>query len=168
MSVQCLEHLISVQRVQIPSGTRILFKICFFYRLRISHSIDQPLFCWYIQLNAFTVRRRCTRICCLTIYVDNPFRSFRLRKKYSHSHFSRCTNKPTICICENKGTAKLRSKYEADQRLCFRYTDVVQFLFFLKPIFQASNLPLRLYWLVCVRPGRNPNCWFSHAQAHLH
>ena len=31
--------------------------------------------------------------------------------------------KPTICLGENKGTDQLRSNCEADQRLCFRYTD---------------------------------------------
>ena len=31
--------------------------------------------------------------------------------------------KPTICICKNKGAGQLRGKSEADQRLCFRYTD---------------------------------------------
>ena len=31
--------------------------------------------------------------------------------------------KPTICICENKGVDQLRGNREADQRLCFRYTD---------------------------------------------
>ena len=31
--------------------------------------------------------------------------------------------KPTICMCENKGTDQLRSNCEADQRLCFRYSD---------------------------------------------
>ena len=31
--------------------------------------------------------------------------------------------KPTICICENKGADQLRSNCEADQRLCFRYSD---------------------------------------------
>ena len=31
-------------------------------------------------------------------------------------YMSRHMRKPTICICENKGA-------EADQRLCFRYTD---------------------------------------------
>ena len=28
-----------------------------------------------------------------------------------------------FCLCENKGADKLRSNCEADQRLCFRYTD---------------------------------------------
>ena len=31
--------------------------------------------------------------------------------------------KPTISIGENKGADQLRSNCEADQRLCFRYTD---------------------------------------------
>ena len=31
--------------------------------------------------------------------------------------------KPTICIGENKGVDQLRSNCEADQRLCFRYSD---------------------------------------------
>ena len=31
--------------------------------------------------------------------------------------------KPTICIGKNKGADQLRSNCEADQRLCFRYTD---------------------------------------------
>ena len=30
---------------------------------------------------------------------------------------------PTICIGENKGADQLRSNCEADQRLCFRYSD---------------------------------------------
>ena len=31
--------------------------------------------------------------------------------------------KPDFCLGENKGTDQLRSNCEADQRLCFRYTD---------------------------------------------
>ena len=31
--------------------------------------------------------------------------------------------KPTICISENKDADQLRGNHEADQRLCFRYTD---------------------------------------------
>ena len=31
--------------------------------------------------------------------------------------------KPTICICENKDADQLRGNREADQRLCFRYSD---------------------------------------------
>ena len=31
--------------------------------------------------------------------------------------------KPAFCICENKDADQLRVNREADQRLCFRYTD---------------------------------------------
>ena len=31
--------------------------------------------------------------------------------------------KSDFCICENKGADQLRGDREADQRLCFRYTD---------------------------------------------
>ena len=38
-------------------------------------------------------------------------------------HLSRLMGKPTICICENKDADQLRGNREADQRLCFRYSD---------------------------------------------
>ena len=31
--------------------------------------------------------------------------------------------KPTICICENKDADQLHGNRDADQRLCFRYSD---------------------------------------------
>ena len=31
--------------------------------------------------------------------------------------------KPTICLGENKGADQLRDNRDADQRLCFRFTD---------------------------------------------
>ena len=36
---------------------------------------------------------------------------------------SRIVRKPAFCICENKDADQLRGNREADQRLCFRYTD---------------------------------------------
>ena len=36
---------------------------------------------------------------------------------------SRIVRKPAFCICENKDADQLRGDREADQRLCFRYTD---------------------------------------------
>ena len=39
------------------------------------------------------------------------------------THMSRVMRKPDFCLCENKGADQLRSNCEADQRLCFRYTD---------------------------------------------
>ena len=38
-------------------------------------------------------------------------------------YLSRPMGKPTICICENKGADQLRGNREADQRLCFRYSE---------------------------------------------
>ena len=39
------------------------------------------------------------------------------------SPLSLVMRKPAFCICENKDTDQLRGNREADQRLCFRYTD---------------------------------------------
>ena len=37
----------------------------------------------------------------------------------------RIVRKPEFCLCENKGADQLRGNREADQRLCFRYTDSI-------------------------------------------
>ena len=74
--------------------------------------------------------------------------------------------KPTFCIGESKDADQLRGNREADQRLCFLYTDsTIPLLSNLK--FQASSHLLKLYSLVCVGPGRKPERWFSHDEAHL-
>ena len=39
------------------------------------------------------------------------------------NQMSLAMRKPDFCLGENKGTDQLRSHCEADQRLCFRYTD---------------------------------------------
>ena len=53
---------------------------------------------------------------------------------------SRGMRKPTFCICENKDADQLRGNREADQRLCFRYTDsTCNPSTFLNPKFQASS-----------------------------
>ena len=44
--------------------------------------------------------------------------TFRLRNE-----MSRVVRKTAFCICENKAPDQLRGNREADQRLCFRYTD---------------------------------------------
>ena len=52
-----------------------------------------------------------------------------LRCRLDHSSvlishdLSRLVGKPTICIGENKDADQLRGNREADQRLCFRYSD---------------------------------------------
>ena len=45
---------------------------------------------------------------------------------------------------------------------------IVQYLYFLNTKSQASSHLQWLYSLVCVRPGQNPHCWFSHAEAHMY
>ena len=70
--------------------------------------------------------------------------------------------KTNIFICENQDaiTAKLISAFVFAQ-------PIVQYLFFLNPKFQASSHLLSLYSLVCVGPGRKPECWFSHDAAQI-
>ena len=58
---------------------------------------------------------------CLTVTLEQFF--------YEASHeslqfeMSFVMRKPAFCICENKDADQLRGDREADQRLCFRYTD---------------------------------------------
>ena len=42
---------------------------------------------------------------------------------FSKIYWSRIMRKPDFCLGENKGADQLRGNREADQRLCFRYTD---------------------------------------------
>ena len=44
-------------------------------------------------------------------------------KPQSCHHLSRIVRKPDFCLGENKGADQLRGNREADQRLCFRYSD---------------------------------------------
>ena len=41
----------------------------------------------------------------------------------AYLYMSRLMGKPTICKGENKDADQLRGNREADQRLCFRYSD---------------------------------------------
>ena len=56
--------------------------------------------------------------------------------------------KPTICIYENKGADQLRGNREADQRLCFRYSDSTI------PLLLISERPFKRLALFCARTGR--------------
>ena len=47
--------------------------------------------------------------------------------------------KPTICICENKDADQFHGNREADQHLCFRYTDSTIPLLF-KSLYPSSVL----------------------------
>ena len=70
-------------------------------------------------------------------------------------HMSLVLRKPAFCICENKDADQLRGDREADQRLCFRYTDSTIPLL---PIPEISSLYAFSVTAqpVCVGPGRKP------------
>ena len=55
--------------------------------------------------------------------------------------------KPAFCICENKDADQLRGNREADQRLCFRYTDSTI------PLLPKSEISSLLSSSVAVQPG---------------
>ena len=55
--------------------------------------------------------------------------------------------KPVFCICENKDADQLRGNREADQRLCFRYTDSTI------PLLSKSEISSLWPSTVAVQPG---------------
>ena len=55
--------------------------------------------------------------------------------------------KPDFCICENKDADQLRGNREADQRLCFRYTDSII------PLLSKSEISNLYSSSVVVQPG---------------
>ena len=58
--------------------------------------------------------------------IDNKVGSSRKPNESDKKHMSytsRIVRKPDFCLGENKGADQLRGNREADQRLCFRYTD---------------------------------------------
>ena len=60
--------------------------------------------------------------------------------------------KPTICIGENKGADQLHGNREADQRLCFRYSDSTI------PLLLKSEISSFLLFSVLVQPGLCQTC----------
>ena len=73
--------------------------------------------------------------------------------------------KPAFCICENKDADQLRGNREADQRLCFRYTDSTI------PLLSKSEISgLYLLWLTAWFVWDlvvSPEDRFSHNEAHF-
>ena len=62
-------------------------------------------------------------------FFDKIFDSFlRFEANISNNNnnkLSRIVRKPDFCLGENKGADQLRGNREADQRICFRYTDSI-------------------------------------------
>ena len=68
--------------------------------------------------------------------------------------------KPTFRICENKGADQLRSNCEADQPLCFRYTDSTIPLRYTSKISSLLASSVLVQLCLC-RTVRKPHfCWF--------
>ena len=112
------------------SGIDVTFGSTLFY-VELSLTMKEILSCSFV-------------ICCTSFHFYQVFFfshsslfSYKLLKKFN-KEMSLCMGKPTICIGEYKGADQLRSNCEADQRLCFRYTDSTIPL--LNPKFQASDL----------------------------
>ena len=85
-----------------------------------------------------------------------------------YKYLSRLMGKPTIYIGENKDADQLRGNREADQRLCFRYSDSTI------PLLLIKVRNFKLLALFCACTGRfvsdlfgKPHCWFSHETAHF-
>ena len=70
-----------------------------------------------------------------------------LSLKHHHYIMSRVVRKPAFCICENKDADQLRGNREADQCLCFCYTDSTISLL---PKYEVSSLQPSS---VAVQPG---------------
>ena len=75
--------------------------------------------------------------------------------------------KPAFCIWENKAADQLRGKREADQRLCFRYTDSTI------PLLSKSEISSFYPSSVAVEPGlcgtwsEIPKTGFYHNEAEI-
>ena len=70
--------------------------------------------------------------------------------------------KPAFCICENKDADQLRGYREADQRLCFRYTDTTISLLSKSEI-SSCGCTARFVWDLV----GNPEDRFSQDEAHI-
>ena len=59
----------------------------------------------------------------IVVEILNSISEFEYSGRSSQNHLSRIVRKPDFCLGVNKGADQLRGNREADQRLCFRYTD---------------------------------------------
>ena len=64
-----------------------------------------------------------TQIVPLPLLLPEKINSKSKKTNIQHVNLSLVMRKPAFCNCENKDADQLRGNREADQRLCFRYTD---------------------------------------------
>ena len=80
---------------------------------------------------------------------------------------SRVVRKPDFCICENKDADQLRGNREADQRLCFHYTDsTIPLLPKIRNFKPLAIFCGRTVWFVYDLVG-NPEDLFSRNEAQI-
>ena len=99
----------------------IFFQIKFFIKKK-SQEYDQSVNQFWIQLRSArqNVEPDLDPNCSQMLLVDDTgMESYHRNLK----HLSLVMRKPAFCNCENKDADQLRGNREADQRLCFRYTD---------------------------------------------
>ena len=75
--------------------------------------------------------------------------------------------KPAFCICENKDADQLRGNREADQRLCFHYTDSTITLLSNSEISSLKASSVVVQPDLCWTLVGNPEDRFSHNEAHI-
>ena len=75
-------------------------------------------------------------------------------------HMSLVLRKPAFCICENKDPDQLCGNREADQRLCFRFTDSKI------PLLPKNEISSIWPSSVAAQPDLC-GTWFSHNEAHM-
>ena len=88
------------------------------------------------------------------------------RKQFTHHLLSMSTcerlhEKTNILHMRNKDAHQLRSNHEANQPLCFRYTNSTI------PLISKSKISSLVVVHPGVGPGQKPECWFSHDAAHM-
>ena len=74
----------------------------------------------FFRNETFLVSKSCPYI---TVTPQQHLSSALLHSISTEEYMSRIVRKPDFCLGENKGADQLRGNREADQRLCFRYSD---------------------------------------------
>ena len=74
---------------------------------------------------------------------------------------------PEFCLCENKGADQLCSDCEADQRLCFRYTDSTISLLLKSEISSFWRASVTIQVGLCRTWSESPQIGFSRVAAQI-